>query len=127
MAIAKGGILEQVRRNLAGLFGGESNIPVSARRGPRTAESRSADADFESRLKSLLERPDASGLLSGRINFIGLGKAKERLGAAWERMAERAERIARHTINLTEQAAALADAADLEFAPEAPQAALAAA
>lgn len=57
-----------------------------------------APAGFEDRLKAMLQQSGHDALLSARVNFIGLQKIKERFGPEWERIAGRAERIARNII-----------------------------
>jgi hypothetical protein len=98
-AMAKGGAVHRLRRNLAELLDPtERSQPT--RRTSRTGEQRtvSAEAQFMDRLKAILDRPGELGPLAGRVNVVGLDKVKAYLGASWERMAERAERIARKVI-----------------------------
>jgi hypothetical protein len=97
--MAKDSVVTRLRRSLAEFLNPDDEVPLPRR---TTARQRMRPAaltnDFEQRLKSLLERPGQGALLAGRVNVIGLQKAKERLGSAWERVAERADRIARNTI-----------------------------
>jgi hypothetical protein len=97
--MAKQGVVSRLRRRLAELLSPDDE-PLAARRSASRAVPQVplTDTDFDSRLRELLERPGQLALMSGRVNIIGLQKIKERFGSAWERMAERAERIARNTI-----------------------------
>lgn len=51
---------------------------------------------FEQALRALIGQ--APSAVAGRINVIGLARIKEKFGARWERIAERADRIARNVI-----------------------------
>src|SRR5262249_44071915 len=53
---------------------------------------------FDAQVAALIGQSGQKSLTSGRINLIGLNKVKERFGASWERVADRADRIARNTI-----------------------------
>jgi hypothetical protein len=53
---------------------------------------------FEEQLRALLLQSGESPLLAGRLNVIGLQKVKKGFGAGWSRIAERADAIARRTI-----------------------------
>jgi hypothetical protein len=54
--------------------------------------------DFERRLKALLGRGQAGALQAGRVSIIGLDRVREHFGAAWKRLAARADQITRNTI-----------------------------
>jgi hypothetical protein len=100
--MAKDGVLHRLRRNLADFLDPKEGqkTPVA----PARAETHAAAGDapssvgFNEQLKHLLEQTGQSTALSGRLFFIGLQKIKDRFGSEWERMAERAHRIARKTI-----------------------------
>jgi hypothetical protein len=55
-------------------------------------------SDFEQRLKTLIGSGEPGALQAGRVSLIGLDRVKERFGSSWERLASRADRIARNTI-----------------------------
>jgi hypothetical protein len=57
-----------------------------------------ASGDFESRLALLLSQSTSGAFQAGRISIVGVERAKERFGTAWERLASRADRIARNAI-----------------------------
>jgi hypothetical protein len=54
--------------------------------------------DFERDLRGLIAAERTNALQAGRVSVIGLDKVKERLGKNWSRLAERASRIARNTV-----------------------------
>ena len=54
--------------------------------------------DFEHQLRSLIGSGEPGALQAGRVSIIGLDRVKERFGAAWKRLADRADRITRNTI-----------------------------
>jgi hypothetical protein len=54
--------------------------------------------DFEQRLKATVGTRDPSAVQAGHVSIIGLDKVKARFGAQWQRLAGRAARIARNTI-----------------------------
>lgn len=98
--MAQPGMLYRLRRGLADLL-----APERAEAQPRPRPVRRvivaappAPDAFEDRLKAMLLQSGQGALLSGRINFIGLQKIKERFGAGWERIADRADRMARNII-----------------------------
>jgi hypothetical protein len=100
--MAKQGLLYRVRRSLAYIISPEDSEPLPVKRkarAPGSARPASTAAEtFDDQLKALLQQSGQKSLVSGRINLIGLNKVKERLGASWERVAGRADRIARNTI-----------------------------
>jgi hypothetical protein len=55
-------------------------------------------ADFEQRLKAAVGTRDPSAMQAGRVSILGLDKVKARFGTQWQRLAGRAARIARNTI-----------------------------
>jgi hypothetical protein len=57
-----------------------------------------ASGDFESHLAHLISQSKFGAYQAGRISIIGLEGARERFGTAWERLASRADRIARNAI-----------------------------
>ena len=65
---------------------------------PSPAPAPAAAEDFEDRLRLLASQRSAEALQAGQISIIGLDRVRERFGDAWERLAERAQRIARNTI-----------------------------
>jgi len=58
--------------------------------------SEAGEPDFLSHIRELLEQ--SPSLQASRINVIGLKRVKERFGAEWARIADRADRIARNVI-----------------------------
>jgi hypothetical protein len=58
--------------------------------------SEAGESDFLFHIRELLER--SPSLQASRINVIGLKRVKERFGAEWARIADRADRIARNVI-----------------------------
>ena len=54
--------------------------------------------DFEARLRLLVGQHAEEALQAGRISVIGFDRVKERFGPAWERLADRADRLARNVI-----------------------------
>lgn len=54
--------------------------------------------DFELQLRSLVGSGEPGALQAGRVSIIGLDRVKQRFGAAWIRLSERADRITRNTI-----------------------------
>jgi hypothetical protein len=99
--MAKEGTFDRLRRNLAHILdpdlGAAKPEPPSAQRTVAQPPP-SAELGFAERIKILLAQSGQSTLLSGRVNLIGLYKIKERFGASWEKVADRADRIARNTI-----------------------------
>jgi len=95
-------LLSRVRRGLAHILNPEEGVKAPAVRRARPAadpgDGLDASVNFAARLKKLFAdgAPGATG--SGHVCQIGLGKIKARFGASWERVADRAERIARNTI-----------------------------
>jgi hypothetical protein len=99
MEPARHGVFYRLRRNLAELLN-PADEPVKAPRAPRAARHGvvRGEGAFEDRLRDMLGQSSDAAVLAGRVNFIGLDKIKERLGATWERVASSADRIARQTI-----------------------------
>lgn len=93
-------MLYRLRRGLADLLAPESDEAQSRPHPvPRAVHAAPCAPDaFEDRLKAMLLHSGQGALLSGRINVIGLQKIKERFGAGWERIAARADRMARNII-----------------------------
>lgn len=54
--------------------------------------------DFERGLRGLIASERTNALQAGRVSVIGLDKVKERFGKSWSRLAERAGRITRNTV-----------------------------
>src|SRR5690349_20091822 len=109
MAKPKDGVVDRLRRNLAQMLDPEiatakqQRAPAAPRAPAPRAPSPSPAAvgterDFGERIKILLSQSGQKSLLSGRVNLIGLHKIKERFGENWEKFADRADRIARNTI-----------------------------
>jgi len=98
--VAKHGMLYRLRRGLADLLAPEREEQRPRRRPvPRAVVAAPpAPSAFEDRLKAMLVQSGQGALFSGRINFIGLQKVKERFGAGWERIADRADHMARNII-----------------------------
>jgi hypothetical protein len=99
MEPARQGVLYRLRRNLAELLNPAAE-PVKAPRAPRPVKLGvvRGEGAFEDRLRDLLGQGGDAAVLAGRVNFIGLDKIKDRLGASWERVAASADRVARQTI-----------------------------
>jgi hypothetical protein len=94
-------LLYRVRRGLAHMLLPEEEQPAPAHRGPAVPEAateRDASANFAARLKKLLAENARGSASPGCICQIGLGKIRARFGSSWDRVAERADRIARSTI-----------------------------
>ncbi len=87
----------RLRRGLADLLAPERQEPLSLVT-PIGSAAPPASPVFEDQLKAMLQQSGHRALLSGRVNFIGLQKVKERYGSGWERIADRAERMARTII-----------------------------
>jgi len=110
MAKPKDGVVGRLRRNLAHMLDPEVGTakpagtakPQRAATAPRAPapapSSPGAEREFGERIKILLSQSGQKSLLSGRVNMIGMHKIKERFGAEWEKFADRADRIARNTI-----------------------------
>jgi hypothetical protein len=84
-AAGKGGVIHRLRRGLARLLS-PAEEPPPARRTPRTSDQRtaSAEAQFMSKLKVVLNQPREHGLLAGRVNFVAWtrsGRSLERRGS----------------------------------------------
>lgn len=96
------GLMNRVRRGLAELIKPEDephhDAPVRAAPSPARKVATPAANDFDSQLGELLGQAGSGAVHAGRINFIGLERIKERFGTSWPRIADRAERIARSTI-----------------------------
>jgi hypothetical protein len=95
--VAKRGMVYRLRRGLADLLAPERHEPL-ALVAPIGSAAPPASPVFEDQLKAMLQHAGHRALLSGRVNFIGLQKVKERYGSGWERVAVRAERMARTII-----------------------------
>jgi hypothetical protein len=54
--------------------------------------------DFELQTKSLVSRNKPGSIHAGWVSIIGLDRVKERFGPGWTRLANRADRITRNTI-----------------------------
>jgi hypothetical protein len=67
-------------------------------RAPAPAAAPAPGAEFEDRLRLLASQRTAETLQAGQISIIGLERVRERFGKSWERLADRAQRIARNTI-----------------------------
>jgi hypothetical protein len=101
MAKAKHGVVDRLRRNLAQMLDPEVGASKPQRpTAPRSAAPPPTGAapSFGDKIKILLAQSGQTNLLSGRVNMIGLHKVKERFGDSWEKVADRADRIARNTI-----------------------------
>jgi hypothetical protein len=100
MAAARQGVFHRLRRNLAEMLNPAAPEPVRAPRAPRGLRPASVrgEATIEDRLRDLLGQAGDAAVHAGRVNFIGLDKLRDRLGARWERVATGADRIARQTI-----------------------------
>jgi hypothetical protein len=99
--VSKPSFLDRVRRGLLFVLNPKAvGAPVARHAGRPVAGDRKFDvgADFAASLKSFLAHRGETSLPLGSVNLIGLDKIKERFGASWERIAERADRIARNTI-----------------------------
>jgi hypothetical protein len=97
-AMSKQGMLHGLRRKLALLLDPEEahekpKVPAAPSRHPDREEP-----DFDARVGDLLRRSGRPQLLSGRISLIDLGEIEQKFGSSWQRLADRAERIARATI-----------------------------
>jgi EAL domain-containing protein (putative c-di-GMP-specific phosphodiesterase class I) len=90
------GLFYRFRRNLAELLDPEAEKAAPARSAGLGGAN--ADGGFEERLRTLLAQGGPAAVQAGRINFIGLDKVRDRYGAGWEKVAARADRIARQTI-----------------------------
>lgn len=95
-----GSFLARVRRGFGEIFGTKAPEPPPQRklqwkRAAGAAVS-SEDSEFLGQIRTLLS--SAPELHASRVNVIGLARVKERLGAQWARVAERADRIARNVI-----------------------------
>lgn len=93
------GLLEQVGKTITGLFGREEQRPVVKRPKPATAPgSGFLDVNaFKKQLDRLLEHQ--SGVLTGRVNLIGLERCRDHFGARWSQIEPRAHEIAQGVIN----------------------------
>ncbi len=65
---------------------------------PAAAIRPATSGDFESRLALLLSQSTSGAFQAGRISIVGAERAQERFGTSWERLASRADRIARNAI-----------------------------
>jgi hypothetical protein len=95
------GLMNRVRRGLAELIKPEDEAPpaAAARTPPPTPKAPVRPAGgFDTQLADLLGHTGSGAVHAGRINLIGLERIKEQFGANWARIADRAERIARSTI-----------------------------
>jgi hypothetical protein len=94
------GLVGKLRRVLWGSAKEPETRPAASARKSLTwkqADGSDADeAEFLGHIRQLLERTPA--LQASRLNIIGLKRVKERFGVAWQRVADRADRIARNVI-----------------------------
>ncbi|HXP73537.1 MAG TPA: hypothetical protein VN823_05275 [Stellaceae bacterium] len=94
------GLVDKLRRVLWGSGKTHEVRPVAAPRKTLTwKQAGGGDADeaeFLGQIRQLLERTPS--LQASRVNIIGLKRIKERFGDAWQRVADRADRIARNVI-----------------------------
>ena len=99
-AEAADGLVGKMRRMLWGDGKTQEVRPVAAPRKTlawKQANGVDADeAEFLGQIRRLLERTPS--LHASRVNIIGLKRIKERFGAAWQHVADRADRIARNVI-----------------------------
>lgn len=96
------GLMNRVRRGLAELIKPEDEPKNDHPVRPAPAQAIKLPArqatEFQSQLSEILGHAGSSAVHAGRINLIGLERIKEQFGASWARVADRAERIARSTI-----------------------------
>jgi hypothetical protein len=96
--MGKMGVLNGFRRKLALLIDPDTARPPKIKRMPPARQLDDERAKFEAEFQTLLRRSGRASLLSGRISLINLAEIKESFHTSWSRVAERAERIARATI-----------------------------
>ena len=97
--VPEDGLLDRFRRTLARFLDPKANAPIPEQpSAPHGVAPAAMTLGFAERIKILLAQSGQTNLLSGRVNLIGLYKIKERFGASWERVADRADHIARNTI-----------------------------
>lgn len=101
--MAKGGFITRVRRSLADMLRPAEDEAEETAPRPRSHFWQLAENDqilpeheFARKLQAIMARSGSA--LAGRVNLVGLGKVRDRLGPAWERVAERADLIARKAI-----------------------------
>jgi hypothetical protein len=94
------GVLYRLWRNLADFLAPKSALPEAPPPPPAVSQApqHGKKSSFEDQLRQMLGQAGSKGLAAGRVMFIGLDKVKRHLGAAWERVAADADRIARHAI-----------------------------
>ncbi|GEM_PF-2612917 len=94
------GLVRKVRRMLWGSGKVPEARPVAPARRKlawkRAGGVESDELEFLDEIRRLLERTPS--LHASRVNIIGLKRVKERFGAAWQHVADRADRIARNVI-----------------------------
>jgi hypothetical protein len=96
--MGKTALLHGVRRKLALLLDPD-DARVQKPDPPPQIERRNDDKpDFDAQVNELLRRSGRPELLAGRISLINLREIEETFGPSWKRIADRAERIARATI-----------------------------
>jgi hypothetical protein len=96
--MGKTGVLYGFRRKLALLLNPEDAPPHRAEPPPRVERRDDNKPDFDTQVNHLLRRSGRPDLLSGRISLINLRGIEETFGPSWQRIADRAERIARAAI-----------------------------
>lgn len=99
-AVAANGLIGKVRRILWGRGKTTEVRPVEQQRKAlawKQADGRDADeAQFLGEIRRMLDRTPS--LQASRVNIIGLKRVKEHFGDEWQRVADRADRIARNVI-----------------------------
>ena len=92
-------VVDQVKKGLSSLFTREAptDSPPAIARPKLKAVVPPDRGDFMTHLREIVAA-NTGPVQAGRINFIGLEQAKERLGDRWERLAERAHAVARSAI-----------------------------
>jgi len=88
-------VLDQLRLRVDGLIRPKHSAVLSGDTGP-SDPSAEIEAIFVRRLREIVASSNSA--LAGRVNLLGLGRIKRHFGADWQRVAERAERIARNAI-----------------------------
>jgi hypothetical protein len=96
--MGKTGVLYGFRRKLALLLDPEDARPRKTEPPPRVERRDDEKPDFDTQVNELLHRSGRPELLAGRISLINLREIEETFGPSWKRIADRAERIARATI-----------------------------
>jgi hypothetical protein len=95
-------LLSRMRRGLAHLVSPDEEIEVRRTPRARSTTDRPVDLDSSANFAAGLKKLFADGALgtsgSGYVCQIGLGKIKARFGSSWARIEDRADRIARNTV-----------------------------